>query len=351
MEDPSEESLLKLIDFGFAVQVQRGREGMNEQLGTPSYMAPELCVEHNHDVKYNSSVDVWAIGVTTYMLLSGHRPFHHENRAEKRRMIREDELRFPEQTWGHISESAKDFCRSLMQKDPATRLAPSDAIKHEWIQARSDVHKGDDAATALQRRNQIVKSLEAFSNADGMAKVALQWLAFTVPPAKLEELRNVFRKMDTDDSGTISLREFKEAMVKQEDIPEYRIDAIFDAIDVTHSGEIEYNEFLAATLASSQQFEKSLSGNSLHAVFNELDTDHDGYITKNDMKEFFQDDFDEASIRTLAKHADDADSGRITYDGFKQCVLDLMKTSEDAGATITKIHREATKRNRSTKRI
>ena len=36
MEDPSDTSLLKLIDFGFAVQVKRGKEGMQEQLGTPS---------------------------------------------------------------------------------------------------------------------------------------------------------------------------------------------------------------------------------------------------------------------------------------------------------------------------
>ena len=162
---------------------------------------------------------------------------------------------------------------------------------------------------------------------------------------------DALQSMDTDDSGTISLSEFKEAMVKQEDIPEYRIDAIFDAIDVTHSGEIEYNEFLAATLASSQQFEKSLSGNSLHAVFNELDTDHDGYITKNDMKEFFQDDFDETSIRTLAQHADGSDSGKINYDGFKQCVLQMMKSAEDSGATITKIHREVTQRRSRKERV
>ena len=236
-----------------------------------------------------------------------------------------------------------------MMKDPTQRLSPSDAIKHPWIQQRSDVHKGDDAATALQKRDQIVKSIEAFSNADGMAKIAMQWLAFTVPPAKLNELRDIFRKMDVDDSGTITLEEFKEAMTKQEDLPVSRIEQIFEAMDVTKSGEIEYNEFLAATLASSQQFEKSLSGNSLHAVFNELDTDHDGYISKADIQEFFQDDFDESSIRTLAQRADGADTGKINYDGFKQCVLQMMKTAEDTGATITKIHREVTQRKRSRK--
>ena len=39
-----------------------------------------------------------------------------------------------------------------------------------------------------------------------------QVIAFSTPPAKLEELRNLFIKMDVDDSGTISLKEFQEAM-------------------------------------------------------------------------------------------------------------------------------------------
>jgi hypothetical protein len=33
-----------------------------------------------------------------------------------------------------------------------------------------------------------------------------QVIAFSTPPAKLEELRNLFVKMDTDDSGAISAK-------------------------------------------------------------------------------------------------------------------------------------------------
>jgi serine/threonine protein kinase len=40
---------------------------MREQIGTPSYMAPELWADH--EVEYDSSVDLWAMGVVTYMLL------------------------------------------------------------------------------------------------------------------------------------------------------------------------------------------------------------------------------------------------------------------------------------------
>ena len=39
---------------------------------------------------YDSSVDMWAIGVVAFMLLSGKRPFHSQDRKEKKRMIMQD---------------------------------------------------------------------------------------------------------------------------------------------------------------------------------------------------------------------------------------------------------------------
>lgn len=73
-------------------QVQEGKEAMWDQLGTPSYMAPELWSESAKE--YDSSVDMWALGVVTFMLLSGKRPFHHQDRKEKARMIKHDPLVF-----------------------------------------------------------------------------------------------------------------------------------------------------------------------------------------------------------------------------------------------------------------
>ena len=56
----------------------------------------------------------WAIGVTTYMLLSGQRPFHHQLPAEKARMIREDPLKFASKSWDRISDDAyAPACRGL----------------------------------------------------------------------------------------------------------------------------------------------------------------------------------------------------------------------------------------------
>ena len=270
-----EESELKMIDFGFANLVRPGREGMYEQLGTPSYMAPELW-ERADTKAYNSAVDIWALGVCAYMLLSGTKPFYHKDLEQRRWLIRHKPLEFPTREWEGVSNEGRDFCQQLLNKKPEKRPSASEAIAHTWcarrrtrlgsrgtprtpyrharplrhrlrrwlvaaprlpavarscpspptcgcpflirpcpprrIQNRSQLHSGPDAAHELARHTRVVASLESFAEAADLKRLALEVLAFNSPPAQLEELRALFHKMDTDDSGTLSLAEFKKVI-------------------------------------------------------------------------------------------------------------------------------------------
>lgn len=94
------------------------------------------------------------------------------------------------------------------------------------------------------------QALQAFSQADELQKVALEVIAFATPAAQLEELRKVFVAMDEDSSGTISITEFRKALSSNPEIPHEQVLAVFEHIDINHTGEIDYSEFLAATLSS-----------------------------------------------------------------------------------------------------
>lgn len=62
--------LVKLTDFGWSVH--NPDHTLRETIcGTPLYLSPELI----NAGKYNESVDLWAIGVLTFELLTGHMPF------------------------------------------------------------------------------------------------------------------------------------------------------------------------------------------------------------------------------------------------------------------------------------
>lgn len=273
--DETDSSALTLIDFGYACAVQRGAETMRFNCGTPSYMAPELL---GHAASgYDSSVDVWALGVVVFMLLSGTRPWYAADLKERGRMIREEPLLFEGARWEHVSCAAKDFISCLLQKEPGRRLSARDALSHEWLQ-QSRLH-GADSVQETSEHAEIVQALQAFSQADELQKVALEVIAFATPAAQLEELRRVFVAMDEDSSGTISITEFRKALSSNPEIPHEQVLAVFEHIDINHTGEIDYSEFLAATLSS----QRAMDAPSVGVAFGLLDRDGDGYLTKADL--------------------------------------------------------------------
>ncbi len=61
----------KIIDFGFAKTISGPYETMNEHLGTPLYMAPQML----DTTKYTSKCDIWSLGVTLHELVYNCDPY------------------------------------------------------------------------------------------------------------------------------------------------------------------------------------------------------------------------------------------------------------------------------------
>lgn len=88
--------------------------------GTPYYVAPEVLRR-----QYTKSCDIWSIGVITYILLCGYPPFYGESDTEIFDSVRTGRFDFPSPEWDTISETAKQFVRYLLQKDPESRYVLS----------------------------------------------------------------------------------------------------------------------------------------------------------------------------------------------------------------------------------
>lgn len=64
-----------ISDFGLSKIEDSGI--MSTACGTPGYVAPEVLAQK----PYGKAVDVWSIGVISYILLCGYPPFYDENDA------------------------------------------------------------------------------------------------------------------------------------------------------------------------------------------------------------------------------------------------------------------------------
>jgi serine/threonine protein kinase len=80
--------------------------------GTPGYVAPEIL----EGEKYGKAVDMWSIGVITYIILGGYPPFHDDNQKALFRKIRKAEFEFHPEYWEHVSEEAKDLIKGMLTK-------------------------------------------------------------------------------------------------------------------------------------------------------------------------------------------------------------------------------------------
>lgn len=149
-EDEEDGITLKIIDFGLAkatgymlskhnlenqrVESVKGRA--KTFFGTLGYLAPEMFLKKT----YNHSVDVWALGILTYVLLCGNFPFDDSpSQISKLRNNRKINLReryrvkYPSRVRKKLSAEAKDFLTQLLDPNPTTRIPAQKALQHPWL--------------------------------------------------------------------------------------------------------------------------------------------------------------------------------------------------------------------------
>ena len=69
--DENNNPIIKLTDFGLAINIPEYGEKITEIIGTRKYASPEMLLGYG----YNEKVDEWAIGVVLFSMLTGYEPF------------------------------------------------------------------------------------------------------------------------------------------------------------------------------------------------------------------------------------------------------------------------------------
>ena len=134
MTDITDDADIRLVDFGLGKMIGPG-EKCDEPFGTFSYVAPEVLQEKPYDFK----VDLFAIGIITYLLVAGFLPFDDENsEKEIARQTVYEPTPFPSFVWKNISLEAKMFVDNLLDKNPDKRMNIQEVLQHKWLQKFSE---------------------------------------------------------------------------------------------------------------------------------------------------------------------------------------------------------------------
>lgn len=313
-----EDSPLKATDFGLSDFIRPGKK-FQDIVGSAYYVAPEVLKRRS-----GPESDVWSIGVITYILLCGRRPFWDKTEDGIFKEVLRNKPDFRRKPWSNISNSAKDFVKKLLVKDPRARLTAAQALSHPWVREGGD-------ASEIPLDISVLSNMRQFVRYSRLKQFALRALASTLDEEELADLRDQFSAIDVDKNGVISLEEMRQALAK--DLPwkmkESRVLEILQAIDSNTDGLVDFPEFVAATLHVHQLEEHNSTKwqqRSL-AAFEKFDVDRDGFITPEELKMHTG---LRGSVDPLLEEADIDKDGKISISEFRR----LLRTASMSSPTV-----------------
>ena len=136
MVSDDDDSDLKIVDFGLS-KIIGPNESSLDPFGTLSYVAPEVLLQK----PYGKEVDLWSLGVISYLLLSRVLPFDEEEDKEIARQTIQDAPDFSFEPWDQVTDDAKDICKRLLEKNRQKRLSLEDTLQHRWFAEFKEIHE------------------------------------------------------------------------------------------------------------------------------------------------------------------------------------------------------------------
>eukprot|EP01062_Namystynia_karyoxenos_P066990 TRINITY_DN608_c1_g1_i1.p1 TRINITY_DN608_c1_g1~~TRINITY_DN608_c1_g1_i1.p1 ORF type:complete len:371 (+),score=130.03 TRINITY_DN608_c1_g1_i1:114-1226(+) len=144
---------IKLSDFGFATPVEKLRQA-RAHCGTRQYLAPEVFESGSDTDSYDGfSSDVWACGVTLYVMGVGRLPFGDTRTAAARRQLRAAQFALPQ----HLPPEMAHVITSVLMPDPSRRPTVFQVMEMSWfLQGFNRVLLDDINNEVRQQRAQCI---------------------------------------------------------------------------------------------------------------------------------------------------------------------------------------------------
>uniref|UniRef100_A0A8C5DT80 Titin n=1 Tax=Gouania willdenowi TaxID=441366 RepID=A0A8C5DT80_GOUWI len=160
-------STVKIIELGQSRHLTPG-EQIKIQYTTAEYAAPEI---HQCDM-VSTVTDMWAVGVLTYVLLSGLNPFTAETNQQMIDNISNAAYSYDDESFKQVSVEALDFTDRLMTKERKHRMNAAEALAHPWLTKPAEVISARAIPSARHKRYYQTMVRKEWSTVVSAARVA-----------------------------------------------------------------------------------------------------------------------------------------------------------------------------------
>lgn len=317
---------LKIIDFGTSCEFdKKAKELLKTTHGTSYYIAPEVLTK-----KYDERCDVWSIGVILYILLSGKPPFDGDNDDDITDQVKLGKYNLTDGVWPAISKDAKDLIKKLLTYKFTERCTAREALGHEWF--KNATSKMADKAVM----DECMRNLTAFSATQKLQQATMSMMVQNmISKEETAQLQQVFMQLDLNKDGKLQYNEllqgYEEYYIKSDEygtdmgkeMAKSEVDRIFEMVDIDHSNEIDFSEFVTATANRNNL----LSDDKLKKAFGYYDKDNSGSISVDEIKSVLGvgQRISEEVWATIVKEVDTDGDGEVSLEEFKSMMKQLLK--------------------------
>ena len=309
---------VKLIDFGCSKYFvkRKKKKKLRGIIGTSIYCSPEVV-----DNLYDERSDEWSCGVLMYILLSGVPPFYGDTEEEIFEKIKKCKYDFTPPPFKKVSKNCKDLIRRLLEPKKQYRIKAIEALRHPFFTESFDPNSAmteDKDLNVLKNFINPIKYQSKFHEA-----IAVFLCVNFITTEEENTLKTVFRYLDKDGKGIISLEMMKKSLEEIGiEISDEELQKVFDQIDENGSSFIEYQEFIRNTC----DIKKLMSEQNLKNVFNTISSNNNT-MTGQDIKNFI---FHDAIVReeTLKEYFDSFGmkfEDSIVFDDFYNMIRNNQK--------------------------
>ena len=143
------EGCLKIADFGVAEELSWRNfdegDACSKSRGSPAFQPPEVAAGHESFSGFK--VDVWAAGVSLYLLTTGKVPFEGSSLMHLFERIAEGTYQMPERILP--DSQLVDLIRGVLTVDQVSRLSVKEVLRQPWLIDDGSATWGDEERTML----------------------------------------------------------------------------------------------------------------------------------------------------------------------------------------------------------
>ena len=206
------------------------------------------------------------------------------------------------------------------------RPSAEKALQHAWIKEQLGF---DQPAPVGRRASLLHRSNRTGEFAEYLAmkklkKAALGYIATNLTHAEVGALEDLFRSLDKNGSGSITMTELDEAIAQGNfnDQVLHDLREIRRNLEVSDGQQINYKDFVAMTMDRSL----ALREDNVRMAFEHFRHTEADYLTIQDLADIFG---GEGQAQEVMQIIDEDGDGKVSFEDFRHAIAETMEDDED----------------------